>query len=262
VLIPVLPGTNCEYDLANAFAKAGAEPQIIVVRNLSQALLAESFKQIDEKLAQAQILALAGDYFGGGEPEGSGKFTAAFFRHPRLIEALQQLLDERDGLILGCGSGFNALLKLGLLPYGQVREISSNSPALTLNTIGRHQSKLVRIRVASTLSPWLSLNQAGDIHTVAVSHGEGRFVCDGELFTQLAAAGQVASQYVDLLGRPTMDIAYNPFGAYMSVEALCSADGHIFGQISHPECWSEGNLQNVSGNKDYPIFAGAVHYFS
>jgi phosphoribosylformylglycinamidine synthase len=159
------------------------------------------------------------------------------------------------------GSGFQALLKLGLLPQGQICGISETSPALAGNAIGRHHDKLARIRVASTLSPWLSHTKVGDIHTVAVSHSEGRFVCGAELFKQLTAKGQIASQYVDEEGRPGMDVAVNPSGSYMAVEALCSPDGRIFGQISHPERWNPGNLQNVPGNKDYPIFAGAVHYF-
>ena len=261
VLIPVFPGTNSEYDLSLAFEKAGAAAKITVAHNLNPAQLAESVSNIVKELSQVQILALAGDYFGGGEPEGLGKFSAAFFRHPRLREALLQLLYERDGLILGSGSGFKALLMLGLLPFGQFCDITPTSPALTPNTIGRHQSKLARVRVASTLSPWLSLSQVGDIHTVAVSHSEGRFICGEELFAQLSASGQIAGQYVDFSGRPTMDITYNPFGAYMAVEALCSPDGRVFGQMSHPERWNPGNLQNVPGNMDYPIFASAVAYF-
>ena len=261
VLIPALPGANGEYDLARAFTRAGAEPNIVVVRNLSPTWLSESVEHIAQELAKTQILALPGDFFGGGEPDGCGKFTANFFRHPRLMEALHQLLQEQDGLIFGSGSGFQALLKLGLLPNGHISDITPDSPALTLNTIGRHHNKLARIRVASTLSPWLSQTEVGAIYTVAFSHGEGRFVCGEGLFKQLAAQGQIASQYVDREGRPSMDIADNPSGSYMAVEALCSPDGRVFGQMCHLERWNPGNLQNVPGNKDYPVFVGGVRYF-
>ncbi|MCL1816093.1 MAG: phosphoribosylformylglycinamidine synthase [Clostridiales bacterium] len=261
VLIPALPGSTGEYDLAQAFTRAGADPQITVIRNLSPAWLAESIENMACELKKSQILALPGDFYGGGEAEGCGKFIANFFRHPRLAEALRQLLQERDGLVLGVGSGFQGLLKLGLLPHGQVCDISAHSPALAANTIGRHQSKLVHVRVASTLSPWLSLVNVGDIHTMAFSHSEGRFVCEVGLLKQLAAQGQITGQYVDDSGKPSMDIAFNPSGAYMAVEALCSADGRVLGQMSHPERWNDGNMQNVSGNKNFPIFAGAMNYY-
>ncbi|MCL1976129.1 MAG: phosphoribosylformylglycinamidine synthase [Firmicutes bacterium] len=261
VLIPALPGSNCEYDLAYAFAKVGADPHIVVVRNLTPSWLSESISNIAKELNQSHILALPGDYYGGGEAEGCGKFIANFFRHTILKEALQQLLEERNGLILGVGSGFMGLLKLGLLPFGKVCDISPQSPALANNTIGRHQSRLVHIRVASALSPWLSLTKVGDIHSVALSHSEGRLVLNEELFKQLASQGQIVSQYVDLKGCPSMVITANPTGSYMAVEALCSPDGRILGQMTHPERWSKGNMQNVAGNKYYPIFEGAMHYF-
>ncbi|MCR4963393.1 MAG: phosphoribosylformylglycinamidine synthase [Firmicutes bacterium] len=262
VTIPVFPGTNCEYDTAAAFRRAGGDPRLVIVRNLTPEMLAESVTALAKAIDESQILMLPGGFSGGDEPDGSGKFITAFFRNPAVAESIQRLLEQRDGLIGGICNGFQALIKLGLVPFGEIRDAQADSPTLTFNTVGRHQSRLIRSRVASVKSPWMSLDQVGDIYTVAISHGEGRFVCPMPLLRQLAENGQVAAQYVDENGAPSMDIAANPNGSLWAVEALTSPDGRVFGRMGHPERAARHCLQNVPGQKDVKMFAGAVAYFA
>ena len=261
VLIPVFPGTNCEYDTAKAFERAGADSQIFVVRNLSPEEIAQSVTAFAKAIGECQIIALPGGFSGGDEPDGSAKFITAFFRNPAVRDAVSALLQQRDGLMCGICNGFQALIKLGLVPYGEIREMDENCATLTFNTIGRHQSSLVRTRIASNKSPWLMDMKVGDIHTVAVSHGEGRFVAPKALIEQLAANGQIATQYVDLEGNPSSDVRYNPNNSYDAIEGITSPDGRIFGKMAHCERSGHGLYQNVTGNKMQDIFSGAVRYF-
>ena len=261
VIIPVFPGTNCEYDTAKAFARAGADPEILVVRNLTPADVAESCEALVKAIDASQIVMLPGGFSGGDEPDGSAKFIASFFRNPAVTEAVRRLLQQRDGLMLGICNGFQALIKLGLVPYGDIREISQYDPTLTFNTIGRHQSMLVRTRIASTGSPWLSKCAVGDEHTVAISHGEGRFVAPQEVLDTLIKNGQVATQYVDLTGTPTMDQRCNPNGSVLAIEGITSPDGRVFGKMGHSERSGEYLYKNVTGDKYQPIFEGGVDYF-
>ncbi len=260
-LIPVFPGTNCEYDTARALTRAGAEPEILVIRNLSPADVEDSLERMAEALGRSQMLVIPGGFSGGDEPDGSGKLINAFFRREKLSDAVHELLYGRDGLILGICNGFQALIKLGLVPFGRIVETDGNCPTLTYNAIGRHQSRLVRTRVCSNLSPWLSKCAVGDIHTVAISHGEGRFVCPPELLAQLRANGQLATQYVDLDGEPSMDLRYDPNGSVLAVEGITSADGRVFGKMGHSERSGLGLYANVPGDKLQPIFEGGVEYF-
>ncbi len=261
VLIPVFPGANCEYDTAAAFARAGATPHIEIVRNISPAALADSVARLAAEIGKSQIVMLPGGFSGGDEPDGSGKFINAFFRNPAVAQAVACLLEQRDGLMGGICNGFQALIKLGLVPFGRICDATEDSPTLTFNTIGRHQSRLIRSRVASVKSPWLAQCAVGEIHTIAISHGEGRFVCPPALLQQLAEQGQLAAQYVDEQGQPSMDIRYNPNGSVWAVEALTSPDGRVFGRMGHPERAGKYCLQNVPGDKDAKMFAGAVAYF-
>ena len=261
VLIPVFPGTNCEYDTARAFERAGAVADVFVIRNLSSSAMENSVLEFEKAIAKANIIALPGGFSGGDEPDGSAKFIIAFFRNPVIAQATQQLLDMRDGLICGICNGFQALIKLGLVPYGKIVEPTADSATLTYNVIGRHQSMLVNTRIASNKSPWLMYNEVGDIHTTAVSHGEGRFVANDELIDELAKNGQIASQYVDLFGTPTIDIRFNPNGSACAIEGITSPDGRVFGKMAHSERITNGVYQNVPGNKDNLMFKGAVDYF-
>ncbi|MEG2536777.1 MAG: phosphoribosylformylglycinamidine synthase [Hydrogenoanaerobacterium sp.] len=261
VLIPVFPGTNCEYDTARAFAKAGAEPEVFIIRNLSSAAIEESVLEFTKAIVRSNIIAIPGGFSGGDEPDGSGKFITAFFRSPHIAEAVQKLLDERDGLMCGICNGFQALIKLGLVPYGKITQPTADSPTLTYNIIGRHQSLLVNTRVAGNKSPWLMYCNVGDIHTTAISHGEGRFVASSELIEQLAANGQIATQYVDLSGAPSLDIRFNPNGSACAIEGITSPDGRIFGKMAHSERITNGIYKNVPGNKENLMFKGAVDYF-
>ncbi len=261
VLIPVFPGTNCEYDTARALERAGAEPSIFVVRNLSSADITESVAAFTEEVKKAQMIVLPGGFSGGDEPDGSGKFITAFLRNPAIRDEIHELLKHRDGLMAGICNGFQALIKLGLVPFGEITEPSADAPTLTFNTISRHQSRLVRTRVASNKSPWLSASAVGDIHTVAISHGEGRFICPDALLQKLIENGQIATQYVDLEGNPTMDIAFNPNGSVLAVEGITSPDGRVFGKMGHSERISEGVYKNVEGQKDNGMFRNAVDYF-
>ena len=261
VIIPVFPGTNCEYDTAKAFARAGADPEILVVRNLTPADVAESCKALVKAIDASQIVMLPGGFSGGDEPDGSAKFIASFFRNPAVTEAVRRLLQQRDGLMLGICNGFQALIKLGLVPYGDIRPITACDPTLTFNTIGRHQSMLVHTRVASTGSPWLSKCEVGEMHTIAISHGEGRFVAPQEVLDTMLRNGQVATQYVDLTGVPTMDQSFNPNGSVLAIEGITSPDGRVFGKMGHSERSGEYLYKNVTGDKYQPIFEGGVDYF-
>ena len=261
VLIPVFPGTNCEYDSARAVARAGAEPQTVVIRNLTAADIAESTEYFAKQLSQSQIVFIPGGFSGGDEPDGSGKFITAFFRSPAVREEVTALLKKRDGLMCGICNGFQALIKLGLVPFGEIIDTDADCPTLTYNTIGRHQSRLVRTRVASTRSPWLAKTQVGEVYTVPISHGEGRFVASEALLKRLAENGQIVTQYVDLNGQPTDDVRFNPNNSAWAVEGITSPDGRVLGKMGHSERIQNGLYKNVPGNYDMGLFESAVAYF-
>ena len=261
-LLPAFPGTNCEWDTAAAIRRAGGDARILVLRNQSPAEVADSVSAFAAAVAEAQAIVIPGGFSGGDEPDGSGKFITAFFRNPAISAQVADLLDNRDGLMCGICNGFQALIKLGLVPYGHIRPMDEDCPTLTFNTIGRHQSRLVRTRVSSTKSPWFSRLQVGDVHLLPISHGEGRFICPEPLLKQLIANGQVAAQYVDEQGRPAMDIDVNPNGSVLAIEAITSPDGRVLGKMAHSERVSAGVYRNVPGNIDMPIFAAAVDYFT
>ncbi len=261
VLIPVFPGTNCEYDTARAFARAGAKPEIFVVKNLTPGDVSASIAEMERRISNAQIIAIPGGFSGGDEPDGSGKFITAFFRNPRIRDAVHTLLKQRDGLMCGICNGFQALVKLGLVPFGEIVETDVNCPTLTFNAIARHQSSIVRTRVSSNLSPWLQYSNVGDIHTVAISHGEGRFVASEEMLQTLAKNGQIATQYVDLNGAVSMDVRANPNTSIDAIEGITSPDGRVFGKMGHSERFSDNVYKNVDGVKDNQMFRGAVDYF-
>ena len=261
VLIPVFPGTNCEYDTARAFEKAGADAEIFVVRNLTEQGIHESVDAMEKKIKESQIVMLPGGFSGGDEPDGSGKFIVSFLRNPRLTDAIHDLLKNRDGLMLGICNGFQALIKLGLVPYGEIVDMRDDSPTLTFNTIARHQSKMVNTRIASNKSPWLSSCAVGDIHSIAISHGEGRFVATAEEIEKLAANGQIATQYVDFEGDPTFDIQCNPNTSFQAIEGITSPDGRVLGKMGHSERKGYGVCKNVPGEKDQKIFENGVNYF-
>ena len=261
VIIPVFPGTNCEYDSAKAFADAGAEPEIFVINNLTAHGISESVSAFAERVRRSQAVFIPGGFSGGDEPDGSGKFITAFFRNPEITDAVTDLLDVRLGLMAGICNGFQALIKLGLVPFGKIVDTDESCPTLTFNTIGRHQSRIVRTRVASNLSPWLSEVSTGDVISVPISHGEGRFIAPENVIRQLADAGQIATQYVDLSGEPTYDIRFNPNGSYEAVEGITSPDGRVFGKMGHSERTGAGLYCNVPGNYDIGMFRGAVKYF-
>lgn len=262
VFIPVFPGTNCEYDSAKAFEKAGAEVNTLVVKNLSPDDIKETIARMSELINNSQIIMLPGGFSGGDEPDGSGKFIATAFRNPRVKESVMDLLNNRDGLILGICNGFQALIKLGLVPYGEIREIDETSPTLTFNTIGRHVSTMVRTRIASNKSPWFSKVAVGDIHTIPVSHGEGRFIANPAVLESLEKNGQIATQYVDFQDNPTYDICYNPNGSYNAIEGITSPDGRVLGKMAHSERIGNNLYKNIPGGKDQKIFESGVAYFS
>ncbi len=261
VLIPVFPGTNCEYDSARAMEAAGAEADIVVIRNLTADDVARSVETVSAKLAQSQVVFIPGGFSGGDEPDGSAKFITAFFRNPEIKEQVTRLLDDRDGLMLGICNGFQALIKLGLVPYGKIIDTDANCPTLTYNIISRHQSKLVRTRVCTSKSPWLAGTEVGQIYTVPISHGEGRFLASDELVRSLAANGQIATQYVDLDGKPTMDTAFNPNGSMFAIEGITSPDGRVLGKMGHSERVGKNLYKNVDGLYDMKLFESAVKYF-
>ena len=261
VLIPVFPGTNCEYDSARAVEAAGAQADILVIRNLTAEDVARSVEQAVGKIRDSQMIFLPGGFSGGDEPDGSAKFITAFFRNPAVKEQVMKLLNDRDGLMCGICNGFQALIKLGLVPYGKIIDTDDTCPTLTFNTIGRHQSRIVRTRVASNKSPWLSLTQVGDVYNVPISHGEGKFLASQALVKQLAENGQIATQYVDLAGNPTMDAAFNPNGSVCAIEGITSPDGRVFGKMGHSERIGKELYRNVPGQYDIRMFEAAVKYF-
>ena len=261
VVIPVFPGNNCEFDSARAFKRAGAEAEVFVVNNLTPAAVAESTEALVSAIDQANIVFIPGGFSGGDEPDGSAKFITAFFRAPAVTEAVRRLLQQRDGLMLGICNGFQALVKLGLVPFGDIRPMDADCPTLTFNTIGRHQSCIVRTRVASDLSPWLSQCQVGDLHTVAISHGEGRFVANADVLAQMRASGQIATQYVDTAGVPSMALSVNPNGSVWAIEGITSPDGRVLGKMGHSERSGYGLYQNIPDVNYQPIFEGGVKYF-
>ena len=261
VLIPVFPGTNCEYDSARAMTDAGAEAQIMVLNNRTADGIARSVEHFAQALRDAQMVFIPGGFSGGDEPDGSGKFITAFFRNAAVKEEVTALLERRDGLMCGICNGFQALIKLGLVPFGRIIDTDASCPTLTFNTIARHQSRIVRVRVASNRSPWLAATQVGDVYSVPISHGEGRFLADEALIRQLAANGQIATQYVDLDGRATDDIHFNPNGSLFAVEGITSPDGRVFGKMGHAERTGAGLYKNVPGEYDMKMFTSAVRYF-
>ena len=261
IFIPVFPGTNCEYDSAKAFERVGGIANTLVIRNLTASAVEESVEAIVKGINEAQIVMLPGGFSAGDEPDGSGKFIAAMFRNPRIKEAITSLLKQRDGLMLGICNGFQALIKLGLVPYGEITDLTIESPTLTHNNIGRHVSCMVQTKVVSNLSPWFNNVQVGDIHTIAVSHGEGRFVADAEVVAKLRVKGQIATQYVDYAGAPSMNIPFNPNGSIEAIEGITSPDGRVLGKMGHSERIGTSVCMNVPGTKDQQLFAAGVRYY-
>ncbi|HEY9059790.1 MAG TPA: phosphoribosylformylglycinamidine synthase [Pseudobacteroides sp.] len=261
IFIPVFPGTNCEYDTAKVFEKAGGAADVLVIKNLSSHEIEESIELMVKKINNSQIIMIPGGFSGGDEPDGSGKFIATAFRNPYVKEAVMNLLNQRDGLMLGICNGFQALIKLGLVPYGEIRDLTDDSPTLTFNTIGRHVSCMVRTKTVSVKSPWFNNVNAGDIHTIAVSHGEGRFVANEAILKEMENNGQIATQYVDLDGNPTYDIRFNPNGSIEAIEGITSPDGRVLGKMGHSERIGTNVIKNVPGEKDQKLFEAGVEYF-
>lgn len=261
VLIPVFPGTNCEYDSAKAVRNAGAEAEVFVINNLSSEGIARSVQKFASAVRESQIIFIPGGFSGGDEPDGSGKFITAFFRNGEIRDAVGEFLDHRDGLMLGICNGFQALIKLGLVPYGKIVEPDVHCPTLTYNTIGRHQSKIVRTRIASVQSPWLRECEVGEIYSVPISHGEGRFLAEDAVLRGLAEKGQIATQYVDLDGNASDDIRFNPNNSMAAIEGILSPDGRVFGKMGHSERVGTGLYRNVPGNYEMKLFVSAVRYF-
>jgi len=261
VLIPVFPGTNCEYDSARAAERAGLDAETVIIRNLNASAIAESTEYFAKKLADSQIVFIPGGFSGGDEPEGSGKFITAFFRSPEIKDGVMKLLRERDGLMCGICNGFQALIKLGLVPYGEIIDTDASCPTLTFNTIGRHQSRIVHTRVASNKSPWMSKAKVGEIYTVPISHGEGRFIASEDLVKKLADNGQILTQYVDLNGNPTDDIRFNPNNSVWAIEGITSPDGRVLGKMGHSERVGDNLYRNVEGNYNLGLFDSAFEYY-
>jgi len=261
VLIPAFPGTNCEYDSAKAVRDAGAEPEIIVINNRTASGIARSIENFANEIKSAQMIFIPGGFSGGDEPDGSAKFITAFFRNAAIKDGVTDLLENRDGLMCGICNGFQALIKLGLVPYGKIIDTDENCPTLTFNTIARHQSRIVRTRVSSNKSPWLALTNVGDVYNVPISHGEGRFLASDELVRELAANGQIATQYVDLENNATGDVHFNPNGSMCAIEGITSPDGRVFGKMGHSERIGAGLYKNVPGAYDIRMFEAAVKYF-
>ncbi len=261
VLIPAFPGTNCEYDTAKRLIRAGAEPEIFVINNLTAQGVSESVKSFAEKIDKAQIIFIPGGFSGGDEPDGSGKFITAFFRNPQIANSVNELLKNRDGLMAGICNGFQALVKLGLVPYGEIIEADENCPTLTYNVISRHQSRIVRTRISSNKSPWLAATEVGEVYNVPISHGEGRFICNDDVLKTMIENGQIATQYVDIDGNPTNDIHYNPNGSVMAIEGITSPDGRVIGKMGHSERIGNNLYKNVDGLYDLKMFESAVKYF-
>ena len=261
MFIPVFPGTNCEYDSAKAFIKAGATVNTKVFRNQNAADIRESVETFVHGINDAQIVMFPGGFSAGDEPEGSAKFFANAFRNEKIREAMMKLLNERDGLVLGICNGFQALIKLGLVPYGEIRTQEEDSPTLTYNVVGRHISKMAHTKVVSNKSPWLKKAELGSTYDIPASHGEGRFVASKEWLDKLFASGQVATQYVNEDGVPTMDEEWNINGSYMAIEGITSPDGRVLGKMCHSERIGEGVAKNIYGQQDMHIFEAGVEYF-
>lgn len=261
IFIPVFPGTNCEYDTARAFERAGGAADVFVIRNLTAADVEESLAEMKKRIDQSQIVMIPGGFSGGDEPEGSGKFIATAFRNPQVKESVMNMLNNRDGLMLGICNGFQALVKLGLVPFGEIRDLDEDMPTLTFNTIGRHISRMAYTRVASTKSPWLANVETGDVHTIALSHGEGRFIASDDVLKKLVENGQIATQYVNLNGKATYDSEWNPNGSVAAIEGILSPDGRILGKMGHSERIGENIAANVPGNKNQKLFEAGVAYF-
>jgi phosphoribosylformylglycinamidine synthase len=261
VCITVFPGTNCEYDSARAFEKAGAEPHLFIMRNLSSHEIDESIHRMVDLIQKSQILMIPGGFSAGDEPDGSGKFIAAYFRNPRIKEAVDEFLHQRNGLVLGICNGFQAIIKLGLVPYGEITAIEPESPTLTFNTIGRHISRMAYTRVTSVKSPWFSKVNVGDIHVLPISHGEGRFVAPEPLIVRLFDNGQVATRYVDPDGQYADDYTGNPNGSQGAIESITSPDGRVLGKMGHSERKGDYVAKNIYGDKDQKIFESGVAYF-
>ena len=260
-VIAAFPGTNCEYDTARAVERAGGQAEIVIVRNLTPEMLADSVNRLIKAIRNSQIIIMPGGFSGGDEPDGSGKFIASFYRNPGVTEAVHELIKNRDGLMLGICNGFQALIKLGLLPYGEIRQVDETCPTLTYNSIGRHQSKYVTTRISSVASPWLLGCSVGELHSIPVSHGEGRFVASDAVLDMLVENGQIATQYTDSCGVPSMDIDINPNGSMMAIEGIISPDGRIFGKMGHTERRGEHVALNIAGNKHQPIFESGIGYY-
>ena len=261
VLIPVFPGTNCEYDSAKAVRDAGAEPEIFVINNLTADGIKRSADAFAKKIASSQAIFVPGGFSGGDEPDGSGKFITAFFRGAGVKAAVTDLLDRRDGLMCGICNGFQALIKLGLLPFGRIIDTDESCPTLTFNNIARHQSKIVRTRIASNMSPWLAECNVGEVYNVPISHGEGKFLATDDMIKQLIAGGQIATQYVNMNGEATYEIDYNPNGSALAIEGITSPDGRVFGKMGHSERIADGLYKNVYGDYDIKMFRSMVKYF-
>ena len=261
VLIPVFPGTNCEFDSAKAARDAGLDAEIFVINNLTSAGISRSVEAFAKKANASQIIFIPGGFSGGDEPDGSGKFITAFFRNGAVKEAVTDLLEKRDGLMLGICNGFQALIKLGLVPYGKIIDTDEHCPTLTYNTIGRHQSRIVRTRVCTNNSPWLTGCEVGEIYNVPISHGEGRFLAEESVLKALAENGQIATQYVDLAGNATDDIHFNPNDSMAAIEGILSPDGRVLGKMGHSERIGAGLYKNVPGEYDMKLFASAKKYF-
>ena len=261
VVIPVFPGTNCEDDCQRAFEKEGAVVTQVLIRNLTKETLKESIDKLEEEIKTAQIIMIPGGFSAGDEPDGSGKFIATVFRNEKIKNAVMDLLNNRDGLILGICNGFQALIKLGLVPYGEIRDLEEDMPTLTYNNINRHMSSMIRTRISTKKSPWFSEVNLGDIHTVAISHGEGRFVASEELVKKLEENGQIATQYVDFNGNVSLNMPYNPNGSVYGIEGITSPDGRVLGKMGHSERIGENLYKNVPGDFDQKIFKSGVNYF-
>ena len=261
VFIPVFPGTNCEYDTSKAFELAGAEVKTVVFKNMTENQIVESVDAFEKAIKESQILMFSGGFSAGDEPDGSAKFIASIFRNPKIMEAVHELLQKRDGLALGICNGFQALIKLGLVPYGEIKPQTEGAPTLTTNSIGRHISKSVYTKVVTNKSPWLMKAELGGVYSIPASHGEGRFVASDEVIKELFANGQVATRYVDLAGNPTMDEAFNPNGSYAAIEGITSPDGRVLGKMAHSERIGDGVAINIYGNQNQHIFESGVSYF-
>jgi phosphoribosylformylglycinamidine synthase len=261
VIIPSFPGTNSEYDSAKAFREAGADAEIVVFRNLSARHIEESLTALTARIRQSQILMFPGGFSAGDEPDGSAKFIATIIRSPRVADAIMDLLKNRDGLILGICNGFQALVKTGLVPYGEIRDAAADAPTLVHNSIGRHISCYARTRVVSNLSPWLADCEIGDIHTIPLSHGEGKFFASSDVINTLAMNGQIATQYCDANGAPSMDITINPNGSLAAIEGITSPCGRVFGKMAHTERAGSLVAKNIPGEKHQPIFRAGVSFF-